>query len=99
MGREGIEIEIEAIAGEEREAARGQDPPERVDHSMGRMLCTQNQMQDRKNLCAGVDDQPQPQDLLGATQPRPQFVQLDIRKLEMTEKVLVKALSVLPCAP
>ena len=64
---------------------------------MGRTLCTQSQMQDRKNLCAGVDDQPQ--DLLGAAQPRPQFFQLDIRKLEMTEKVLVKALSVLPSAP
>ncbi len=65
---------------------------------MGRILCAQTQMQDRKYLCTGVDDQPQPQDLLGATQPRPQFVQLEIGKLEMTEKVLVKALSVLPSA-
>jgi hypothetical protein len=46
----------------------------------------------------GVDGQPQPQYLLGAAEPRPQFVQLEIGKLEMTEKVLVKALCVLPSA-
>jgi len=34
--------------------------------------------------------------LFGAAKPGAQFVQLDIRKLEMTEKVLVKALSVFP---
>ena len=33
-----------------------------------------------------------------ATQPGAQFVQLEIRKLEVAEKVLVEALSVLPCA-
>jgi hypothetical protein len=76
----------------------GQDPSERVDHGMGRMLRAQTQMQDRKNLCTGVDGQPQPQYLLGAARPRPQFVQLERGKLEMTEKVLVKALCVLPSA-
>jgi hypothetical protein len=55
-------------------------------------------MQDGKYLRTGINGQPQPQDLFGAAQPGAQFVQLDIRKLEMTEKMLVEALSVLPCA-
>ena len=53
-------------------------------------------MQDRKDLRTGVDDQPQPQDVTVAAQPRPQLVQLEIGKLEVTENMLVEALSVQP---
>jgi hypothetical protein len=55
-------------------------------------------MEDRKNLRSGVDGQPQPQDVGVAAQPGAQFVQLEIGKLEMTEKVLVEGVSVLPSA-
>ncbi len=65
---------------------------------MGRILRAQTQMEGRKYLRSGVDGQPQPQDVSVAAQPRPQFVQLEIGKLEMTEKVLVERLSVLPSA-
>ena len=34
MGGQGVEIEIEPVTGEERQAARGQDPPKRVDDGM-----------------------------------------------------------------
>ena len=56
---------------------------------MGHVLGARTQMEDGKNLRTEVDGQPQPQDLFGAAQSRPQFVQLDIPKLEKTEKVLV----------
>jgi hypothetical protein len=46
-------------------------------------------MQDRKDLRTGVDGQPQPQDVGVAAQPRPQLIQLEIGKLELTEKVLM----------
>src|SRR5713226_10347979 len=55
-------------------------------------------MEDGENLRTWVDRQPEPQYLFGATQPGTQFVQLEIRKLEVAEKVLVEALSVLPSA-
>ena len=55
-------------------------------------------MQDRKDLRTGVDGQPQPQDVGAAAQPRPQLIQLEIGKLEVTEKVFVQGLSVLPRA-
>ena len=98
MGGQGIEIYIETITREEREAARGQDPSQGVDHGMGRVLRAETEMEDGKDLRTGIDCQPQPQDVCVAAEPGAQFVQLDIRKLEMTEKVLVEALSVLPSA-
>ena len=55
-------------------------------------------MEDGKKFRTGVDGQPKPQDVGVAPESRPQFVQLDIRKLEMTENVLVQALGVQPCA-
>jgi hypothetical protein len=60
------------------------------------MLCTWTQMEHGNQLGAGIDGEPEPQHLFGAAQPCAQFIQLEIRKLEMTEKVLVEALSMLP---
>jgi hypothetical protein len=97
MGSQRIEIHIQAITREEREAARDQDLTQRVDHGMGRVLCAETQMEDGKNLRTGVDRQPQPQDVCIAAQPGTQFVQLDIRKLEVAEKVLMEGLCMLPC--
>jgi hypothetical protein len=55
-------------------------------------------MEDGKKLRTWVDGQPQPQDVGVAAESRPQFVQLEIGKLEMTEKVLVEALGMQPSA-
>ncbi len=55
-------------------------------------------MEDGKNLRTWVDCQPQPQDAGAAAEPGAQFVQLEIRKLEVAEKVLVEGLSMLPSA-
>jgi hypothetical protein len=51
-------------------------------------------MEDRKNFREGVDSQPEPDRLLLAAEPCSQFVQLEIGKLEIAEKVLVEGLSV-----
>jgi hypothetical protein len=55
-------------------------------------------MEEGKKLRTLVECQPQPQDVGVAAESRPQFVQLEIRKLEMTEKVLVEALGMQPSA-
>jgi len=65
---------------------------------MGRVLRAETEMEDRENLRTRVDRQPQPQDVFVAAEPGAQFDQLDIRKLEVAEKVLVEGLSVLPSA-
>ena len=66
---------------------------------MGHGMCAGAELKHRKQLGEGIDGQPEPQHLCGVAQPGAQFVQLDIPKLEMTEKVLVEALSVFPSAP
>lgn len=63
------------------------------------MLGPWTQMEHRNKLGAGVDGQPEPQDLLGIAQPGAQFIQLEVRELEMGEGALVQGLRVLTCAP
>ena len=55
-------------------------------------------MEHRKNLRAGVDSQPEPEHLFGAVQPGAQFIQLEVREVEMAEEALVQGLSVPACA-
>jgi hypothetical protein len=69
VGRERIKVEIEPVTGKERETARGQALSERVDEQMRHMLCAGTELKHRKNFRAGIDDQPQPEDLFGAAQP------------------------------
>ena len=47
-----------------------------------------------KNLREGIDCQPQPERLCSAAQPGAQFVQLEVRDLEIAEAALVQGLSV-----
>jgi hypothetical protein len=46
-------------------------------------------MEDGKNLRAGVDGQPEPEDVLIAAQPGSQFIQLEVWEPEMAEGTLV----------
>jgi hypothetical protein len=71
------------MTGEKWEAARNQEVPQGVDERMRCVLRAGPQMEDGKNLCGGVDGQPQPQHLCGAAQPGAQFVQLQVRELEV----------------
>jgi hypothetical protein len=65
---------------------------------MCHVLCSRTQMEDRKNLRAGIDGQPQPQDLCGAAQPRSQFIQLEVGEPQMAEAALVQGLCMFPSA-
>ncbi len=55
-------------------------------------------MEGGKKLCARVDDKPEPQHLFGATEPGAQFVQLEVREVEMAEEALMQGLRVLASA-
>ena len=67
----------------------GQELSQGVDKQMGHVLGAGTQMEDGKNLRTWVDGQPQPQDVLRATQSGAQFVQLEVREPEMAEGALV----------
>ena len=65
---------------------------------MGHMLCSGTQQEDRKNLGAGVDDQPEPQHVLRAAEPGTQFIQLEVWKPQMAEGALMQGLCMFPSA-
>ena len=97
MGGERREVHIEAITGENWEAARRQDLSQGVNEQMRRVLRARTELKDRKNLGEGINGQPEPQDLLGVAQPGAELVQLEVRQLEVAEAVLVQCLCMLPC--
>ena len=55
-------------------------------------------MEDGENLRARIDCQPEPEHLRGAAQPCSEFIQLEVRELEVTERVLVQGLHMLTSA-
>ncbi len=59
------------------------------------MLCAGTKVEDGNDLREGVDGQPQPEHVCGAAQPGAQFVQLQVRELEVGEAAPVQGLSVL----
>lgn len=65
---------------------------------MGHVLCSGTQVEDGKNLGAGVDDQPEPEHILREAKPGAQFIQLEVWKLQMTAGPLVQGLSMLASA-
>ena len=58
MSRQSIEVQIQAIAREEREAPRSQDLPQGVDDHVRHVLRAGTQVEDRNSLREGVDCQP-----------------------------------------
>ncbi len=72
----------------------GQDVSQRMDDRMRHALRAGTQMEDRNDLCEGIDGQPEPQHLLVVAQPGTQFIQLQVRELEVAEIVLVQGLYV-----
>ena len=98
MSSQRIEVQVEAIAGEERRAAWGQHLSQGMNHRMGHVLGAGTQLEDGQKLGAGINRQPEPLHLYMAAQPRAQFVQLEVREPQMAEGPLVQRLSVLACA-
>ena len=66
-----------------------------VDDPVRGVLRAGAEMEHRKNLGAGVDGQPDPEHVCGVAQPCSQFVQLEVWKVEMAERVLMQPLSML----
>ena len=97
MSGQSIEVDIEAITGEDWQAARGQAPSQGVDEQVCHVLRAGTQRKHRKKLRARIDGQPEPQHLCGAAQPGAQFVQLQVREVQMAEEALVQGMRVLAC--
>jgi hypothetical protein len=72
----------------------GQALSERVDEYMRHGLCSGAELKHGQNLGERIDGQPE--HLCGAAQPRAQFVQLQVREVQMAEEALVQGVRVLP---
>ncbi len=95
MGRERIEVEIEPVTGKEGEATGSQELSQGMDDPMCQVLGAGTELKHGKNLGARVDSQPEPEHLSSAAQPGSQFVQLEVREVEMAKGPLVQGLCVL----
>ncbi len=76
----------------------GQALSESVDEQMCHVLCAGTQIEDGKKFGARVDGQPEPAYLSGAAQAGAQFIQLQMRDLELTKEAFVHGLCMLACA-
>jgi hypothetical protein len=85
---------MQAITGEERQTAGSQHLTEGVDEQVRRMLCAGTQREYGQNLGERIDDQPQPEHLRGAAEPGSNFVQLQVRDVQVAEAALVQGLCV-----
>jgi hypothetical protein len=72
----------------------GQALSERVDEQVCHVLRAGTHLEDGKNLGAAINRQPQPGHLFGAAGPGAQFVQLQVRQVEMAEEALVEGVRV-----
>jgi hypothetical protein len=93
MSRESIEVEVESITGEERKAARSQELSQGMDDPMCHVLGAGTELKGRKNLGAGIDGQTEHS--FGTAEGGAQFIQLEVREVEMEEESLVQDLRVL----
>jgi hypothetical protein len=60
-----------------------------MDDPLCHVLRAGTQLEDRNDLCKGVDGQPEPEHVLIAAQPGAQFIQLEVWEPEMAEGALV----------
>src|SRR5215472_7671962 len=66
-----------------------------MDERMGHGLCSGTELKHRQNLGERITSQPEPQHLFGAPKPGAQFVQLEVRAVQIAEGARVQGLSVL----
>jgi hypothetical protein len=87
MSCQRVEVEIEPITGEDRQTAWSQELSQGVDEQVRRMLGAGTQREHRKKLGARIDSQPQPEHLSRAAQSSSNFVQLQVRDVQVAEGV------------
>ena len=73
----------------------GQDLLQGMDDPMCHVLCAGTEMEHGKNLRAGIDGQPEPEHVLRAAQPGSQFIQLEVREVQMGEEAHMQGVCML----
>jgi hypothetical protein len=95
MGGDGIGIEVEAIAGEDRQTAWSQDERDSVEQSIGHVLGAWTELKRRDQLCGRVKGDPHPQVVGLVAQGGEQLIELEMTQVQVTEEVDMHLLGVL----
>jgi len=98
MSGEGIEVEVEAIAGEDGETAWSQDERQRMDDGMRHSSSAWADQQRGDEPSDGVEGDPHPEVVGLVAQGDEEFVQLEMAEGQAVEKVSVDLFGVRPGA-
>jgi hypothetical protein len=85
-----IEVQVQAIAREDRKTLRSQPRTELVDDAMRRVLCPCAEVQDRDELGERIECHPQPEHVGSVAQVGAQFVELEVREVELAEPAVME---------
>jgi hypothetical protein len=89
VGRQCVEVQVQPIAGEDGKTARRQAVTEVMDDRMRRMLRPRPKVQNRDQFRQWVNGHPEPEDVGSTPKAGAQFVELEMRKMEVAEPALV----------
>lgn len=95
VGGEGILVQSQAIAGDDRHPVRGQDRSQRMDDPMSRVLGARPQMQHGDDFAQRIPGDPEPQDLLPGTQPRADLIELEMGQGQIVKQRLMQSFGLL----
>jgi hypothetical protein len=97
MGTQRVEVQIQAVAGEDRQASRSEALLEVVDDHVGHSLRTRTQMEHWNDFGDRVNGEPQPQAMSSTAQPSADLIQLHMRQMEGAKGAIVQRGAVRPC--
>jgi len=95
MRSQGVKVEVEAIAGEDREAVRGQLLAQGMDEVMGRVLGADAEVEHRDQLAQWVNDDLEPPHVCPVAQPGPQFIELEVGEMQLLQPPVMQVGAVL----
>jgi hypothetical protein len=75
----------------------GQLLAQAVDDELRHLVRPRTQLEHRNALSEGIDSHPEPEHLGVTTQARSQFIQMQVRDLQMAKGALLQGLGMRPC--
>ncbi len=95
VGHQRVEVEVQPVAGEDRETAWSPAMTKLVDDSTRRILRAGATLQHGDEFGQRVDHDPQPEHVRALPQARAEFVEQELRELEVAQPAVVQCRTVL----
>jgi hypothetical protein len=95
VGRQRVEVQVQPITGENRQAARGKPETQVMDDGMRCHLGPRAKVQHRDEFGQWVERHPQPEDVCSITEACPEFIELEVWEREVPNPAVVQGGAVL----